>query len=426
MRRLAACATLAAVLGPLILAKGPLSPPAAAQDRAALVLKKNDRDGDGRISRDEWQGPPRAFARIDTNGDDFMSPEELGVHFGTAGGKQGAGPGANPARAQIAWIDVHTHPAGGRGSRVDFSGSVRAAITAMEDASISRAILMPTPQRRSNRAPWTLEHFVKYAKDHPDRFAVMGGGGSLNLMIHDESPDGNVSDALRQRFERRANRIIQQGAVGFGEMSILHLSLVENHNYASVPGDHPLFLLLADIAAKHDVVIDVHFDPVVEDTKLPEWLSAARNPAILKRNIDDFEHLLEYNRNARIVWAHAGSDNVGHWTAQLTRRLLTKHPNLYISLRMSPGQGRVMRNFPLMRDGIKPPWLQVLRDFPDRFVLGGDQFFTGANAQGPPAHFAKGAEPIRNRTAMFLSRLPEDLARKIGYENATRIYKLSR
>ncbi len=394
--------------------------PAAAQNRVDAVLQKNDSDGDERISREEWRGPPPAFGRIDSDGDGFLSRAELEARFAAAAPPAAPGP-------VVSWIDVHTHPAASvRKDSLDFAGALRVALEAMESSPLSRVILMPTPQGKVLRGQWDLENFLPAARKNPGRFAVMGGGGSLNLMIHAESPDGKVSDELRNRFQRRAEEILRLGAVGFGEMSILHLSLTENHVFSSVAGDHPLFLLLADIAARHDVPIDVHFDPVVEDLALPGWLSPLRNPPELMRNIDGFERLLAHNRQARILWAHAGSDNVGHWTVQLSRRLLAKHPNLYMSLRMTPGRGRLVQNHPLSPNGIKPPWLQLFRDFPDRFVIGGDLFFTTSRSRGPAAEFGQGAETIRNQTARFLSSLPPDLARKIGTENALRLYKLDR
>ncbi len=434
MKRLAVRVLAAGVLGISIIVAAPLSSLVIAQDRAVSVLKKNDRNGDDKVSRDEWRGPSSAFKAIDSNGDDFLSLEELRTRFGSNGGKIGGDPagskipggtGGIPSAAPVMWIDVHAHTPGKQ--YTDFLSGVGAAAEAIEGSSISKMILMPTPQSDYDNN-WTLDDFVSLAKSKPGLFAVMGGGGSLNPMIHDESPDGTVSDALRKRFARKAEEILQQGAVGFGEMSILHLSLVQGHRYASVPGDHPLFLLLADIAANNDVPIDMHFDPVVEDLETPDWLSSSRNPSTLKRNIDGFERLLEHNRKARIVWAHAGSDNVGHWTVQLTRRLLAKHPNLYMSLRMTPGIGKVMRNHPLDPGGIKQPWLKVFKDFPDRFVIGGDQFFTAyqPGTRSPGSVFAENAGNIRQRATMFLTWLPEELAREIGYENAVRIYKLKR
>ena len=168
----------------------------------------------------------------------------------------------------------------------------------------------------------------------------MGGGGSLNAMIHDESPDGHPSEQLKRRFAKRAEAILKLGAVGFGELAVLHLSVVPGQEFLNVPADHPLLLMLADIAAKHDVVIDVHFDLVREDIRRPDYLSD-ENPAVLKRNLDSFERLLEHNRDAKICWAHAGSDRLSFWTAAFTREMLARHPNLYMSLRLIPSKSGV-------------------------------------------------------------------------------------
>lgn len=72
------------------------SVPALAQpDRAAMMLRTMDTDGDGRISREEWQRKPMAFRRMDTDQDGFLTPEELRAHFG--GGSSGGGPGMGGA-----------------------------------------------------------------------------------------------------------------------------------------------------------------------------------------------------------------------------------------------------------------------------------------------------------------------------------------
>ena len=157
--------------------------------------------------------------------------------------------------------------------------------------------------------------------------------------------------------------------------------------------------------------------------KAPGWLTPP-NPASFQANLAAFERLLAHNRNARIVWAHAGSDMLGQWTVSLSRMLVAKHPNLFMSLRMVPG--RAPQNHPLTpNDQIKPEWRQLLNDFPDRFVIGGDQFFVAdAVSAGPAKGFAQRAGIIRQRVNLFLAALPEALARKIGFENALRIYKL--
>jgi hypothetical protein len=41
------------------------------------VLKKLDANGDGKVSREEWTGPPQAFDRIDSNSDGAITKEEI-------------------------------------------------------------------------------------------------------------------------------------------------------------------------------------------------------------------------------------------------------------------------------------------------------------------------------------------------------------
>lgn len=96
-----------------------------------------------------------------------------------------------------------------------------------------------------------------------------------------------------------------------------------------------------------------------------------------------------------------------------------------MSLRLGPGHAP--ENFPLTRDGqIKPDWLQLLKDFPTRFVIGDDQFIAAPSFQGSGAatSFAGKAPLSRALTTVFLNALPPDLARKIASENAIALYRL--
>jgi predicted TIM-barrel fold metal-dependent hydrolase len=298
----------------------------------------------------------------------------------------------------------------------------------MDQNHISHMVRMPQPQvNRQKRngeiiPPAPIEEWINEARKYPDRFVVLGGGGSLNSIIHDRSPDGNPGGSLKKTFVERAEELVRMGVVGFGELSVMHLALVDNHAFEDVPADHPLFLMLADISAKHEMIIDIHFDPVLKDMPRPNYLPNG-NPPILKRNIEAFDRLLAHNRKARFSWAHAGSDNLGFWTAQFSKEMLRKHPNLYMSLRMT--KGRAPQNHPLTMNGIKDEWMEVFKAFPDRFFLGGDQFILGDGARGAAVKFSKIADPVRKRSRRFLSFLPENLARKIGYENAVREYKIA-
>ena len=320
------------------------------------------------------------------------------------------------------WIDVHVHLIPDRQTS-DYRGAVNAALAAMNEASIAKAVVMPPPQP-SGPGNVELDGYAP-ALAPRQRFAAIGGGGTLNGMIQDTRSDA-VDDRVRRRFEEQAEAILKLGAVGFGEITAHHLSHVPGHPYEIVEADHPLLLLLARIAAKRGVVIDFHFDVVAEETKAPAFLSVPPNPQVFRPNLAAFERLLAHDRGARIVWAHAGSDQLGWWTVELSRRLLAAHPNLHMSLRMLPG--RAPQNHPLGAGGagIKPEWRALLEEFPDRFVLGGDQFFVAPTVRGgsPAQQFAQRAPIARQRTRAFLDALPPALARKIAVENAVRLYRL--
>jgi hypothetical protein len=397
-----------------------------------MPIRLHDKNGDGRISRSEWPNPN--FDVVDKDKDGFLTPEDFARHWNvllpsrpsaTASAAEKAADSTAsrecPDGRDVKWIDTHVHVPGRRGPVVDIPSAVAAAAGAMDDNLICRIILMPVPGLEAIHPPQVLEDFLAEARKYPQHFFVMGGGGSLNSMMHDESGDGHVDDHLKERFAARSEAILGLGAIGFGEVGVLHLAAFNGQEFEEIPGDHPLLLMLADITARHHVVIDVHFDLVVEEMATPNWLPQPPNPPMLRPNLEGFERFLSHNSNARIVWAHLGSDFVGFRTPELTRRMLESHPNLYMSLRLGPGQ--VPSNHPMTSSGIKSDWLQLFEEFPDRFVIGTDQIFSLAG--GPlTAQHERQRTTVRNETNRFLSYLPSELARQIAWENAVRIYKL--
>lgn len=329
---------------------------------------------------------------------------------------------AGPPTGTLHWIDVHDHLI--PGPQHDFSDAFGAALAVMDQVGIRTMIVMPPPQ---DAAKYDCDAFADALRQNANRFAFLGGGGSLNVLIQQSRNEMTIRGTLRRQFTQKAEEIIRQGAVGFGEIAIQHLSLHgADHPYENVPADHPLLMLLADIGAQHDVPVDVHFDVVTNDMPTPDWLlDSPNNPRVLHANLSAFERLLDHNPKTKICWAHVGSDNTGHWTAELSRRLLQAHPNLYMSLRLGPGHAP--ENFPLAPDGqIKPEWLRLLEDFPDRFVVGGDNFIASPAFQGSgtAARLSSRTPASRHLTPVFLNALPPELARKIAVENAVAIYKL--
>lgn len=325
---------------------------------------------------------------------------------------------ANAIAAPIALIDTHAHFQSGK-TRA-FKSALRTALSNMDAMNIARTILMPPPQPDpTRRSAFDIEDLQFVLKENPGRFAIIGGS-SLNAMIHGTAPD-QVTDAVKDRFNTRAREIIQLGAVGFGEIAVLHVSIPAmgaQHPYEAVQADHPLLLQLADIAAELDVPIDLHCDLVPEAMPLPQGLRPNRNnPDSLTENRAGLERLFAYNPKARFVWAHVGFEPLMTRNIGIVRDMLQAHPNLYMSFRLNRGAPRPAAA--INADGQpKPPWLNLVKNFPDRFVLGSDAFYDSSSiARGSTA---EGFENLRR----FIEQLPPEVAKSVANGNAMRIYRL--
>jgi len=305
------------------------------------------------------------------------------------------------------YIDVHTHL-----DETNVEGSMQSAIRDMPEENLARIVFMPSPFTLGDANRFDVERLAPAAKKYPGKIYVLGGGGTLNPMIIESARTGQASPELQKKFKERAEAILAAGAVGFGEMSAEHFPSATPYEYA--PPDHPLLLLLADIAAQHDAPITIHMEAVPQDMDLPAPLKSPPNPPRLHANIAAFERLLTHNPRAKIVWAHLGWDNTGYRTPELTRRLLEAHPNLFMEIKLDPvdtGKATPLTNG--ASGTLKPEWQKLFTDFQDRFVMGTDQ------------HYPQSSGPQRWQAAVLLfNQLPAAVRQKIGTENAIRIYHL--
>ncbi|MFZ3211469.1 MAG: amidohydrolase family protein [Terriglobales bacterium] len=318
------------------------------------------------------------------------------------GGENQRSSAAEPVPALSPFVDVHTHP-----DPADPAHSVQAALRAMTAENAAKIVFMPPPFTADDPARYDAEIILAAAKGQ-DKLAVLGGGGTLNAMIQQSARSGDAGPEVRRKFKDRAEELLRLGAVGFGELTAEHFQGATP--YQSAPPDHPLFLLLADVAAEHGVPIDLHMEAIPEDMPPP---APMKSPPQLRANIAAFERLLDHNPRARIIWAHAGWDNTGYRTPALCRRLLAAHLNLYMDVKIDPAKPG--KNSPLANGGsgaIKPEWLKLFQDFPDRFMVGSDQHYPEP-LSGPQRWEA---------VVLLLNQLPDGLRQRIGMENAARIY----
>ena len=307
----------------------------------------------------------------------------------------------------LPYIDAHTHI-----YQIDPEGAVSLLLSAMDRLNTTKAFIQTEPYGPDNPGRWDVEMILSAVKKHPQKLALLGGGGTLNPMILEASRTGNAGPEVQKKFRARAEELVRLGVVGFGELSIEHLSLPQSpvKDYEYAPADSPLMLLLADIAAEHNVPIDLHMEALPQTIPTPAEYGPP-NPPELHGNIPALEKLLAHNARAKIIWAHAGSDNIGYRTPELCRRLLQAHANLYMEIKFDPGFPG--KDPPIVDGKLKPEWLKLYSDFPDRFIIGSDQHFD------PPA-----AAPLARaqQNALLLNQLPSDLRKKIAMDNALRIY----
>ena len=412
-------------------------------------IQRNDRDGDGRLSRHEFPGPPHAFQRLDRNGDGFLTLQEMRqARRRQRGG--GQFPGRPAPKLAITpspswrYVDVHMHlhpvgldvalgggrhggPGIGQGERIDLSSNLASAaevlVARMDSFGIEKALVVVVPSNKFS-PDQDLANMWGAVSSQPNRLFLMAGGATLGSVILSTRP-GDVTDVVAENFEAQAKKLLKEGAIGFGEMISYHLCMTQRHSFKYAPADHPLFLRLADVAARAGIVIDLHMEAIETPSPMPKNLQRAcdKNPERLFPTIPALERLLRHNRKARIVWQHVGWDNVGQMKPLLLDRLLRKHPNLYMALRVERrvnrvGGGGPMPNRIVDESGrIHPEWLKLITDHQDRLMIGSDEFISPSGKE--PRMAASFAD-----TWAMVSRLPPDITTKIGRENAIRVYRL--
>ena len=278
-----------------------------------------------------------------------------------------------------AWADgmIDTHMHFQLAPTRDFAGSLRSALATMDKHGIRRSLLMPPPLVSSSaRTYYDIDDIAFVTRQHPDRFALLGGA-RLNIMIH-ETPAASVDAAAKTKFRSLADAIVAAGAVGFGEVAIHHVSIPamgSQHADQSVAADHPLLLQLSDIAAELNLPIDLHFDLVPETMPLPDELrSNPLNPPILEANAEAFKRFLTHNPKTKIIWSHVGFEPLLNRQPTRVAALLDAFPNLYMSFRLNRrGPKPAAAIDP--EGKLKPQWLELIKRYPERFMLGSDSFY---------------------------------------------------
>ncbi|MFA6908128.1 MAG: amidohydrolase family protein [Candidatus Micrarchaeia archaeon] len=145
---------------------------------------------------------------------------------------------------------------------------------------------------------------LQAASKYPGRFVIFADTP--------DSPQPSAWLTQGQSFTTSAEEKLKTGEYrGIGEANLRYYSgNVIPPPTIYVPADTPLWLSLVDLSARYNVPVSFHFVP--DDP--------AANAA--------FERMLDHNKNAAVIWAHLGFNNMPLNRTALHNFLL-RYPNMY-------------------------------------------------------------------------------------------------
>jgi hypothetical protein len=222
--------------------------------------------------------------------------------------------------------------------------------------------------------------------------------------------------------------------VGIGEI-FTQFGQIASISGPTFPADGPGMMALAAVAAKHNVILQVHHTvvPMGDEGKGPR--------------LDDWERFVSKNPKTKILLAHGGftpewlSDTGPQGGPAKIREWLGKFPHLFVELSWATNSASFQRGLirtaipynpkavaPVTTDGktLRPEWKRLFEDFPDRFVgYGSDPTFNfvldgsrQVKTQREVIEVVKlGVQNVRE----ILGQLPPAVAEQIAYKNALRL-----
>jgi len=158
-----------------------------------------------------------------------------------------------------------------------------------------------------------------------------------------------------------------------------HEGIGEFHIHNLDTSDAPFFQNVIEMAKKRDINLHVH------------------------SNAEPIRWLYSLDSEVKIIWAHAGLGE----PASEVHALLSEFSELYTDLSL--------REFDILGSDLEldAEWREILFDFQDRLMVGSD---TWVNSQ-----WDRYSDIIRTNR-IWLSKLPREVAQKIAYKNAERLF----
>jgi len=288
------------------------------------------------------------------------------------------------------YIDVHSHI---RPDGMDYS----LLLSNMDKEGIDTMVIMEPPGSIWLQGGTPAKYGIPDAGlKYPKRFITLCSGDA-GTMLYTAAKTGSYTPEDETRYKALLLDAARSGTcLGFGEIGVRHFppSGMPQTYDITVPADHSWMLAMSDVAAQYGIPVDIHME-ATSDT------------------VAGLERLLAHNRNTIIIWDHAGWGNTPDNTPALMRRLLSENPNLYTSIKFR--QDMSDTGFLNAEGTINPAWLSVVKEFPDRFMMGSDI---------KPGIWDNEFRQVKSHVSI-LSQLPPEIQGKVARDNAIRIFKIT-
>ncbi|GAB6284720.1 MAG: amidohydrolase family protein [Methanoregula sp.] len=288
------------------------------------------------------------------------------------------------------YVDVHSHI---RPDGMDYPR----LISAMDREGIDMMVIMEPPgavwlQSMTPEKYGIPDAGVKY----PNRFITLCSGDA-GKMLYTAAKTGKYTPDEEVQYKVLLADAAREGTCrGFGEIGVRHFppdGMPQTYDI-TVPADHPWMFDMCDVAGEYGIPVDIHMEAT-------------------SGTVAGLERLLAHNRNATIIWDHAGWGNSPENSPALMRRLLSENSNLFSSIKFRKDMAGT--GF-LAADGtINPAWLAVVEEYPNRFMMGSDI---------KPGIWENEFRQVKDHVSI-LSQLPPDIQNTVARENAIRIFRIT-
>jgi len=230
------------------------------------------------------------------------------------------------------------------------------------------------------------------------RYFFALGQDEFHRVFFSGGPAGLVdlsSKAFVEMFAIADQMLGSREAYGFGELHIDNSKSFSSHRFArTIQFDNPVVRKMFELADKHQAVLQFHMQ--------------ADNPA----NLEALRRYLREFPKAKVVLSHS----LPYTSLSLLKDLLGSYQNVFVELSQ---RGSTLGTRELAqaynRGGPKAGWLNMIEEFPDRFMLGSDAY--GANEN-------RYDDVISEIREGLLPYLKADTLRKVAYQNAVAVFGL--